>query len=114
MALEDAAEVPARETQARGRLERAHRRGAREFIQGRHVAEEATRADLADLLLLAVAILNDLDTARADDEHAHARVALAHDLLAGLPLLLDRGVRDLAQGVVVQLGEERDVAQKFD
>jgi len=101
MALEDPAEVPPRDLEARRRLDRADRGRARELVEQRHLAEDVARTELGDLLGGAGVVLDDLDLARPDDERADAGVALPDDLLAALPALLDRGVRDLAQGVVV-------------
>jgi predicted GNAT superfamily acetyltransferase len=114
MALEDPAEVPARDAEARRRLDGAHRRGPRELVQEGHLAEDVARPEVAHLFIAAGVILDDLHFAGAHDEHADARVALTDDLLSGLPALLDGGVADLLERVVVKILEEPNAPEELD
>src|SRR2546426_6278131 len=91
VALEDPAEVPALDAEAGGRLGRARGRRAGELVEQGHLADHLARSEGGELRLLAVTLLQDVDFARADDERAHARVALADDLLTGLVPLIDPG-----------------------
>src|SRR4051812_23756124 len=70
VALEDPLEVPALDPERGGRLDRAHARGARELVEERHLADDIAGTERRELLLLAVALLDDLDPAGADDERA--------------------------------------------
>src|SRR5438874_342239 len=69
-------------------------RGTREFVQKRHLAEDIARPERCDLLFLPLAVLDDVDLARADDERTDTGVALADDLLPRFVALLHRGVGD--------------------
>src|SRR6266566_3919983 len=114
MALEDAAEVPALDPEGGGRLDRADGRRTRELVEERHLAEDVARPERADLLFFPVAILDDLDLARTDDEGADAGVALPDDLLPRLVPLLDRGVRDRLERPLVEILEHGDPLQEVD
>src|SRR5437867_9939787 len=114
MALEDPAEVPALDAKRRRRLHRADRRGTRELIEEGHLAEDIPRPERRELGLLAAAVLNDVHLARADDERAHAGVALPDDVLPGFVALLDRGVRDGLERFLVEILEHRDAFQEVD
>src|SRR2546422_1156617 len=114
MALEDPAEVPALDAKRRRRLHRADRRGTRELVEEGHLAEDLPRPKRRELGLLAAAVLNDVDLARADDERAHAGVALPHDVLPGFVALLDCGVRDGLERFLVEILEHRDAFQEVD
>src|SRR5204863_435741 len=67
-----------------------------------------------DLLLLALAVLNDVDLAGPDDECADAGVALANDLLPRFVPLLDRGIRDGLERALIEILEHGDALQEVD
>src|SRR2546430_4812974 len=114
MALEDPAEVPALDPESGGRLDRAGRRRTREFVEEGHLAEDVTRAERGDLLLLALRVLNDVDLAGPDDERADAGVPLSNDLLPGFVPLLDRGIRDRLERALIEILEHGDPLQEVD
>jgi chorismate synthase len=112
MAFEDPAEVPALDPERGGRVARARGRRPRELVEQRHLAEDIAGTERGDLLLLAVAVLDDVDLAGADDERADAGVALPHDLLPRFVPLLDRGVRDRLERALVEVLEHGDLLQE--
>ena len=114
VALQDPAEVPALDPERSGGLDRAHRRRTRELVEERHLAENIARPERADLLLITVAILDDLDLAGPDDESTNAGVALPNDLLPRFVLLLDGGVRDRLEGTLIEVLEHGDPLQEID
>jgi len=114
MTLEDPAEVPPLDPESSGRFDRASGRRAREFVEEGHLAEDVTRAERGDLLLLAVPVLNDVNLAGPDDEGADAGVALANDLLARFVPLLDRGIRDRLERALIEILEHGDPLQEVD
>jgi chorismate synthase len=114
VALEDPAEVPPLDPERGGRLDRAGGRRTWELVEERHFAEDIAGPERGDLLLLAVAVLNDVDLAGADDEGADAGVALPDDLLARLVSLLDSRVCDRFQRALVEVLEHGDPLQEVD
>src|SRR5512132_4275985 len=113
MALEDAAEMPALDPECGRGLRGAHAGRPRELVEQRHLADDVTRAERRELDLLAVAFLDDVDLARADDERAYSGVALTHDVLARLIGLLDCRVRDRVERLLVEIFEPRDALEEF-
>ena len=114
MAFEDAAKMPALETEAGRRLGRADARGSGELVKQRHLADDLTRAEGRQNVLGAGPQLHDLDLAGADDEHPDAHIALTEDLLTGGIRLLDGGLRDRVERPVVEVGEPGNFAQELD
>jgi chorismate synthase len=106
--------MPALDSERGGRLDGASCRRARELVEERHLAEDVAGAKRRDLLLLAVAVLDDVDLARPDDERADAGVALSNDLLSRFVALLDRGVRDRLERALVEILEHGDALQEVD
>src|SRR2546423_4888162 len=66
VALEDPAEVPALDPERRGRLDGAGGRRTRELVEEGHLAEYLAGSKRRDLLLLAIAVLDDVDLARSN------------------------------------------------
>ena len=83
------AEVPPLDSERGRRLDGASGRRTRELVEERHLAEDVAGSEGGDLLLFAIAVLDDVDLARTDDERADAGVALADDLLPRFVALLD-------------------------
>ena len=113
MALEDPAEVPALDAERGGRLDGAGAGRARELVEERHLPDDISWSERRELDLSAALVLNDVDLARADDERADARVTLAQDLLPRLVTLLDRGVRDRVERLLVEILEPADFLEEF-
>jgi hypothetical protein len=93
---------------------RADRCGTRELVEEGHLAEHVTGLHLAEPALGAVPVLERFHPARPDDERADPGVALADDVLPGGVALLDRGVRDRLERLLVQVLEQADVLQEVD
>ena len=114
MALEDPAEVPALDPERGGRLRGTRGRRTWELVEQRHLTKNLAGPERGDLLVLAVAVLDDVDLAGADDECAHAGVALPDYLLARLVPLFYRGVRDRFERPLVEILEHGDPLQEVD
>jgi chorismate synthase len=114
MALEDSAEVPPLDPERGGWLDRASGRRTWEFVEQRHLTKDIAGPESGDLLVFAVAVLNDVDLARSDDEGADAGIALPDDLLPRLVPLLHRGVRDRLERALIEILEHGDPLQEVD
>ena len=106
--------MPALDPKCGGRLDRSDGRRTWEFVEERHLAEDIAGTERGDLLLLAVAVLDDVDLAGADDESADAGVALPNDLLPRLVPLLDGGIRDGLERALVEILEHGHPLQEVD
>ena len=106
--------MPALDTERCGRVDRTSGRRPRELVEQRHLAEDIARPERGDLLLLAIAVLDDVDLARADDEGADAAVALAHDFLPRFVPLLHRGIRDRLERTLIEILEHGHALQEVD
>jgi chorismate synthase len=114
VALQDPAEVPALDPERGGGLDRTYGRRTRELVEKGHLAENIAGPERADLLLVTVAVLDDLDFARPDDEGPDAGVALPNDLLPDFVALLDGGVRDRLERTLIEVLEHGDPLQEID
>ncbi len=112
VALEDPAEVPALDADAGRGFYRAGRRRARELVEQRHLAEDVAGPEHPKLLYATVAVLDDLDLPRADDEDANAGVALTDDLVTGGVLLLDRRIGDGLKRLLIEVLEPRHALEE--